>query len=199
LRIDPISGIDFIKRGGRKMRRTLSMVLIAVVSTAGLAAAQVATQQQPETPPPSFSLLGLIVYPADGQSPEQQALDEAACWEWAEAQTGMKIVIGEVDTEAAAQAAGDQAADATRGAAVAGAARGALAGAAIGAIAGDAGQGAAIGAAAGGMRGRRARRGAIAQSEQQGAEAAAAANEEALDQFKKAGSLCLQGRGYTAG
>ena len=180
------------------MRRTLSMVLVALVSTAALASAQVATQEA-ETPPPSFSLLGMIVYPADGQAPDQQALDEAACWEWAEAQTGMKIVIGEVDTEAAAAAAGDQAADATRGAAVAGAARGALAGAAIGAIAGDAGQGAAIGAAAGGMRGRRARRGAISQSEQQGAEAAAAANEEALDQFKKAGSLCLQGRGYTAG
>jgi hypothetical protein len=63
------------------MRRTLSMVLVAVVSTAGLAAAQVATQQQPETPPPSFSLLGLIVYPAQNQSPEQQALDEAACWD----------------------------------------------------------------------------------------------------------------------
>jgi hypothetical protein len=48
----------------------------------------------------------------------------------------------------------------------------------------------------GGIRGRRA---AIAASERQGAEAAAAANEEAINQFKKAGSLCLQGRGYTAG
>ena len=95
------------------MRRTLSMALVAVVSTAGLVAAQVATQEQ-ETPPPSFSLLGLMVYPAHGQPPEQQAKDEAACWDWAEAQTGMRIVIGSVDTEAAAEQAGDAAAQATQ-------------------------------------------------------------------------------------
>jgi len=174
------------------------MALVAVVSTAGLVAAQVATQEQ-ETPPPSFSLLGLIVYPAQGQSPEQQAKDEAACWDWAEAQTGMQIVVGSVDTEAAAEAAGDQAADATAGAAVGGAAKGAIAGVAIGAIAGDAGKGAAIGAAAGGMAGLRGRRQAIAAAEQQGAAGAVAANEEAINQFKNAGSVCLQGRGYTAG
>jgi hypothetical protein len=179
------------------MRKSLSMVLIAVLSTAVPATAQVATQEQ-ETPPPSFSLLGMIVYPAEDQSPEQQVLDEAACWDWAETNTGMKIVIGSVDTEAAAQQAGDQAAEATAGAAVGGAARGALAGLAIGAIAGDAGKGAAIGAAAGGMGGIRGRRAAIAASEQQGAEAAAAANEEAINQFKNAGSVCLQGRGYAA-
>jgi len=162
------------------------------------AAAQVATQEQP-TPPPSFSQLGMIVYPAEGQSPQQQAKDEAACWDWAEAQTGMRIVIGSVDTEAAAEQAGDAAAQATQGAAVSGAARGAIAGVAIGAIAGDAGKGAAIGAAAGGMSGMRRRRGAVAQAEEQGAAQAQAANDEAVDQFKKAGSICLQGRGYTAG
>jgi len=141
----------------------------------------------------------MIVYPADGQSPEQQAKDEAACWDWAEAQTGIRIVLGSVDTDAAGRAAGDQAAQATAGAAVGGAARGAIAGVAIGAIAGDAGKGAAIGAAAGGMGGLRARRGAIAAAERQGAANATAANEETINQFKKAGGLCLQGRGYTAG
>jgi len=174
------------------------MALVAVVSAAGPAAAQVATQEQP-TPPPSFSQLGMIVYPAQGQSPEQQAKDEAACWDWAEANTGLKIVVGSVDTEAAAEEAGEAAAEATQGAAVAGAARGALAGAAIGAIAGDTGKGAAIGAAAGGMGGARRRRGAVAEAEQQGAEQAQAANDAAINEFKKAGALCLQGRGYTAG
>lgn len=180
------------------MCRTLSMVLVAIVSTAAPAAAQVATQQQP-TPPPSFSQLGMIVYPAEGQSPQQQANDEAACWDWAEANTGIKLVIGSVDTEAAAEAAGDATAEATQGAAVAGAAKGALAGAAIGAIAGNTGKGAAIGAAAGGMSGMRRRRGAVAQAEEQGAAQAQAANDDAVDQFKKAGALCLQARGYTAG
>ena len=180
------------------MRRPLSMLLVALVSTAAPATAQVATQPPP-TPPKSFSLLGMVVYPAQNQSPQHQAMDEAACWDWAEAQTGMKIVTGSVDTQAAGEAAADQAADATAGAAVGGAARGALAGVAIGAIAGDAGKGAAIGAAAGGMAGARRRRGAVQQAEQQGAAGAAAANEEAVNQFKKAGSLCLQGRGYTAG
>jgi hypothetical protein len=180
------------------MCRSLSMVLVAGLVTAASAAAQVATQPQSSVPP-SFSQLGMIVYPAQGQSAQQQARDEAACWDWAEANTGMKIVPGSVDTEAAAKAAGDATAEATQGAAVSGAARGALAGVAIGAIAGDAGKGAAIGAAAGGMSGMRRRRGAVAQAEEQGAAQAQAANDEAVDQFKKAGALCLQARGYTAG
>ena len=124
------------------MRRHLSMVMVAIVSTAAPAAAQVATQEQSSLPP-SFSGLGMIVYPAEGQSPQQQARDEAACWDWAEANTGIKIVPGSVNTQAAAEQAGDAASEATQGAAVQGAARGALAGVAIGAIAGDAGKGAA--------------------------------------------------------
>lgn len=180
------------------MRMALGAVVAAFLSTVAPAAAQVAASKA-ETPPPSFSQLGLMVYPAQGQTPEQQALDEAACWEWAEAQTGIQLVIGTPDTEAAGRAAGDQAAKATQGAAVGGAARGAIAGVAIGAIAGDAGKGAAIGAAAGAMGGVRARNRAIASAEQQGAAQAQAANEEAVNQFKKAGGVCLQGRGYTTG
>ena len=49
------------------------------------------------------------------------------------------------------------------------------------------------------MAGIRGGRRAIAEAEQQGAAQAAAANEEAINQFKKAGSICLQGRGYIAG
>jgi hypothetical protein len=179
------------------MLREFSVALAAIGLTAAMAAAQVASGGT--SPPPSFSQLGMIVYPAQGQPPEQQALDEAACWDWAEAQTGIRLVQGSVDTNAAAQQAGQQAADATRGAAVGGAARGALVGTAVGAIAGDTGKGAAIGAVAGAVGGRRARRRAVASAEQQGAEQAAAANQAAVDQFKQAGSICLQGRGYTAG
>ncbi len=85
----------------------------------------------------------------------------------------------------------------TTGAAVGGAARGAIGGAAIGAIAGDAGTGAAIGAAAGAMGGRRAKKQAEAQAGQKGAQQAQAQNQAAVDQFKKAAGVCLEGRGHS--
>ena len=74
---------------------------------------------------------------------------------------------------------------------------GAAAGAAIGAIAGDAGKGAAIGAITGGLGGRRASiqgKAAQSQSNQQ-----AAANQSAalLNDYKKAFSVCMEGKGYT--
>lgn len=180
------------------MRRELTIAVAALLSTATLGAAQVASSEAPPLPP-SFAQLGLVIYPAQGQTPEQQAKDEAACWEWAETQTGIKLIAGSPDTQAAGQKAADQAASATQGAAVAGAARGALAGVAIGAIAGDAGKGAAIGAAAGGMAGMRSRRRAVEGAGQQGAAKAAADNQATIDTFKKTGAVCLQGRGYTAG
>ena len=179
------------------MRRELTVAVAALLSTATLGAAQVASDAKPL--PPSFSQLGLVIYPAQGQTPEQQAKDEAACWEWTEAQTGLKLVAGSVDTQAAGEKAANQAAGATQGAAVAGAAKGAIAGVAIGAIAGDAGKGAAIGAAAGAMGGARARRRAVEGAGQQGAAQAVADNQAIIDTFKKTGGVCLQGRGYTVG
>ena len=183
------------------MHRELIMAVAALLSTATLGAAQVAqvASDVPQPLPPSFVQLGLVIYPAQGQTPEQQALDEAACWEWTEAQTGVVLVEGSVDTQAAAEQAAAQAANATQGAAVAGAARGALAGVAIGAIAGDAGKGAAIGAAAGAIGGRRARRRAQQSAAQQGAAQAEAAAQATIDTFKTTGGVCLSGRGYTVG
>ncbi len=183
------------------MHRELIMAVAALLSTATLGAAQVAqvASDVPQPLPPSFVQLGMVIYPAQGQTPEQQALDEAACWEWTEAQTGVVLVAGSVDTQAAAEQAAAQAANATQGAAVVGAARGALAGVAIGAIAGDAGKGAAIGAAAGAMGGRRARRRAQQQAAQQGAAQAEAAAQATIDTFKTTGGVCLSGRGYTVG
>ncbi len=183
------------------MHRELIMAVAALLSITTLGAAQVAqvASDVPQPLPPSFVQLGMVIYPAQGQTPEQQALDEAACWEWTEAQTGVVLVAGSVDTQAAAEQAAAQAANATQGAAVAGAARGALAGVAIGAIAGDAGKGAAIGAAAGAMGGRRARRQAQQQAAQQGAAQAEAAAQATIDTFKTTGGVCLSGRGYTVG
>ena len=171
------------------------MTALLVLATASQAGAQVATQGGSSTV--SLSGIGLVIYPAQGNTPEQQRAVEAACTDWAVAQTGLSIQAGSVDTDAAAAAAEQQAADATTGAAVGGAARGAVAGVAIGAIAGDAGTGAAIGAVAGGIGGRRAKKSVEAQSGYAGAEAAVEQNAAAIDQFKKAASVCLQGRGYT--
>jgi hypothetical protein len=171
------------------------ITLLLVLGAASQAGAQVATQGGSSTV--SLSGIGLVIYPAQGNTPEQQQADEAACTDWAEAQTGLSIQAGSVDTDAAAAEAGSQAADATTGAAVGGAARGAIGGAAIGAIAGDAGTGAAIGAVAGGIGGRRAKKSVEAQASYAGAEAAVEQNAAAIDQFKKAASVCLEGRGYT--
>jgi uncharacterized membrane protein len=177
--------------------RSLSLVILAALGVTSLAAAQTAVPQQATPTPPTLAQIGLIIYPANEQTPDQQKADEAACTQWAESQTGLKLQAGSVDTEAAAQAAQQQAAQATQGAAVAGAAKGAIAGVAIGAIAGDAGTGAAIGAVAGAARGRRAKKQAEAQAAQQGAAQAQAQNQAAIDTFKKAAGACLEGRGYT--
>jgi hypothetical protein len=176
--------------------RTYVITAILVLGSAFHATAQVAVQQQASSTV-TLAGIGMFIYPAEGQSPEQQQADEAACMQWAESQTGLVLQPGSVDTQAAADAARQQTADATQGAAVGGAARGALAGVAIGAIAGDAGTGAAIGATAGAIGGRRAKKGAEAEAASAGAAQAQAQSDEAVETFSKAAGVCLQGRGYT--
>lgn len=178
------------------MRSHSLLILVALGATA-YAVAQTAAPQQAPPPAPTLAQIGMIIYPAKEQTPDQQKADEASCTQWAEAQTGLKLQTGGVNVDSAAQAAQQQAAQATQGAAVAGAARGAAGGAIIGAIAGDAGEGAAIGAVAGAVGGRRAKKRAEAQAAQQGAAQAQAVNQQAVDTFKKAAGACLEGRGYS--
>ena len=126
---------------------------------AGLLAAVPAFAQvaAPKTEPPpklTFAQIGLFIYPAKGQTPISRRRIEDACYEWAEANTGLTLVAGKVDAEAAGKAA---AKDAGKGKVAGGAAAGAATGLAIGAIAGDAGKGAAIGAVAGSVGGVRGR------------------------------------------
>jgi hypothetical protein len=132
----------------------------------------------------------MIVYPAKGQTAQQQQKDEGECTVWAKQNTG-------VDPAAVAQNQASQPAPSgPQGERVRGAARGALAGAAVGAIAGDAGKGAAIGAAggtvAGGARQRRDARAQQAQTQQ-----AQAQSQQALATYNRAYGACLEGRGYT--
>jgi hypothetical protein len=116
------------------------------------------------------------VYPAKGQTAEQQQKDQYECHQWALQQTGFD------PSQPVEQSV-------PRHSAMRGAARGAALGAAGGAIAGDAGKGAAIGAAVGGlgtvMRDRRAN------------EAQQQAYSASTQSYDRAYGACLRGRGYT--
>ena len=150
-----------------------------------------AAPAQTTTPPTSFSKsLGLYVFPKNGQDAKTQEADETACYKWAVAQTGIDpIHPPKVEAEKA-----DTSPDGT---AVVGAARGAAAGVAIGAIAGDAGKGAAIGAVVGGLAGRRAKVAGDAHHQQANEKDALEKEKELMDGFKKAFSVCMEGKGYT--
>jgi OmpA family protein len=189
------------------MKSHITKLSVLVTLTLGLFASALAQQPQPAapalTPNPEWihQKLGVFVYPAKGQKPEQQQKDETECYTWARSQTGIDPT-GPATTPAATPAKVDNPAN---GARAAGAARGAAGGAVIGAIAGDAGKGAAIGATAGTMRGgaqkRKGKKAAEQQEQQAKTQAqtqATAADTQKMDTFKKAYSACVQGRGYTA-
>ena len=133
------------------------------------------------------SSLGVIVYPAKGQSPDQQNRDEGEGYNWAKQQTGIDpMAVASTPTKQEGPAVGG-------GERVKGAAGGALGGLAIGAIAGDAGKGAAIGAVGGTLIGGHKARKNKAAREQQAEQNKAAT----LQHFNKAFGVCLEGRGYT--
>ena len=136
------------------------------------------------------STLKLYVYPAKGQSQQQQKTDEFECYKWAMQQSGIDP-LNPPKVEAAPAQTGPS------GGAVRGAAKGAAAGAAVGAIAGDAGEGAAIGAVAGGVSGRRQGKQAQKQQNQQAQATAANTQQAMMDSFVKGFSACIEGKGYT--
>lgn len=150
-----------------------------------------------EAGPPALSTNpgNLVIFPAKGQTPDQQRADEAAAYDWATKQTGWdpyqaKALLDQ-QTQASAASAG-----AARGGAFKGAAGGALAGVAIGAIAGDAGKGAAIGATSlgltGGVRSRRAMKaaGGVSQS-------AAATYQQQFGVWNRNFMAAMEAKGYT--
>ena len=153
---------------------SLLIVLIAVITLAGDVSAQSLS-----------SSLGVMTYPAKGQTAEQQNKDEGECYAWAKQQTGIDpIAVASAPAKAEAPA---------KGARVKGAARGAAAGAAVGAIAGDTGKGAGVGAVAGTAAGGRQARKDKKEKEQQAEQAKAGQ----LQQFNKGFGVCMEGRGYT--
>lgn len=177
-----------------RIPETVVAVSVAVALAGGPILAQVATPKPAPAQRVSFDQIGLFVYPAKGQSAEQQQKDKDACYDWAEVNTGLTLTPGSVDARAAGQTATQ---GVGQGKVVGGAATGAATGLAIGAISGNAGKGAAIGAVAGSVGGLRGRRNARRAAGQEGAQQAVQANQQAVEQFKRAAGACLEARGYS--
>lgn len=172
--------------------------LLAVTTGQAQAPAATAPAQQSIA-----ATLEMYVFPSAGQAAEQQSKDEAECYQWAVANSGVDPFELEKQQAAdaqQAQAAQQQAAQAGKGSGAKGAVRGAAAGAVIGEIADDdAGKGAAYGAAAGAIAGRRRGHAAEQQAEQQvqsQTQQAQQVTEQQLQNFKKAFSVCLEGKDY---
>jgi hypothetical protein len=175
----------------RFMRTTAA----GLVWAAGAAAMLAATVAHAGPPTLSTNPGNLAIFPAKGQSPEQQKADETAAYDWASKQTGWDPYQAKAILDQQGQGAAVSA-DAARGGAVRGAAGGALAGAAIGAIAGDAGKGAAIGASSlgmtGGVRSRRAVKAAGGN-----ASTAVAAYQQQFAVWTRNFSAAMEAKGYT--
>ena len=168
-------------------------------STTTAAPTGTATTAQPQvqmTMKEAKQKLGIIVYPAKGQTAQQQEIDEYDCLVWGADQAG---VTGKSmkEPKAAGQAAAAHVDTAATGAAVKGAAKGAAVGAIFGSISGNAGSGAAYGAAGGALAGRAAKREAKANAAAQAEQKAAAENKAKIDAVKKGMSVCLESKGYT--
>ena len=147
--------------------------------------------------PPALSSnpANLAIFPAKGQTPEQQRADESAAYDWATQQTRWdpyqaKAAIDQQGHSASA------AADSARGGAIKGGAGGAALGAAIGAVAGDAGKGAAIGATSlgltGGIRSRRA-----VKTAQGSSATAVAAYQQQFAVWSRNYMAAMEAKGYT--
>ena len=182
----------------------MTMIRLSSRLTAVLFAGGIVTLAGAQSPPPQGKSLaasaGVFAYPSKGQKPDQQAQDEAECYNWSRDQSGYDPMNPPKLAAAPVQPA-EAPKDRERGK---GLLRGAAAGAVIGEVASDdAGGGAAIGATvgllAGGRRSRMAQAQAKedAQAQQQASEAEVkAAQEEMAASFRRGMSVCLEARGY---
>lgn len=163
------------------------------------------TAPPPATPKPLSTSLGVVVFPAKGQTPQKQSQDEGECYAWSKGQTGVDPMAPAPAPAATPAPAQQAAAPPPSGQRVRGAARGAAAGAIIGEVAdNDASKGAAIGATAGALKGGSEARKQQAQAQQDAAKKQEAATQqqqsvtqEQLNLFKKGFAACLEPKGYT--
>jgi len=148
---------------------------------------------------------GLYVYPARGQSPQQEESDKGQCYGWAVQQTGFNPADPQVGGPPPPPSYSPQP-QAPQGGMFRGAMGGAALGAVGGAIGGDAGKGAAIGAGVGGMFGMMRRRRYMEEEQQmqqqwQQQQGYMAQQQNALAQgrssYDRAFTACMTARGYT--
>lgn len=149
-------------------------VLTGTLAAMGLVAVQV--QAKP------------IVYPAKGQSAQQQQKDEGECYVWAKNSTGIDPAAvaaapAPAPKSGPAVGGGERATSAVKGAVVGGIIDGSD----------GAGKGAAIGILAGGVKARRNQQAQNAQAQQQAQDQ----KQGAMNTFYRAQGACLEGRGYT--
>jgi hypothetical protein len=148
------------------------------------------------------STLDVHAFPQKGQSSSDQSQDESACYTWAVQNTGtdpFQLQKTAAQNQANADAAKQQAAASTQGTTGRTALRGAAAGTLIGGISGNEGKGAAYGAAAGIIVGNRRKRQAQEQANATVDNANMQSQESinaSMESFKKAFSVCLEGKGY---
>ena len=152
------------------MTRRISLVTAVIAGSALLASAALAQQ---------------YVYPAKGQSADQQKKDEYECHQWAVNQTGFDPTKAPPPAGAPPPTTG-----ADRGSGARGAARGAVVGEVI---ADDASTGAAVGAAAARGQSRRENK---AQAQAAGQQQQQASSSQQAG-YSKARAACLEGRGYS--
>jgi hypothetical protein len=169
-------------------------LLFVVPVTTNLWAQQPVAPTLPDTSKMTYNQISkqaqLFVYPSKNQTQQQQKQDEFECYKWAVDQSGIDPLNLPKVTAPPPQSGPD-------GSAVVGAAKGAAAGAAIGSISGDMGKGAAYGAMAGAIVGRRQGKQAQAQANQQSQQQADAQNKANIESFRKAFTVCIEGKGYT--
>jgi hypothetical protein len=171
--------------------KSLTMIVVLMCLASVLVHAQA---PQPVSVTASLNKsLGMYVFPAKDQKPEQQAIDEQACYSWAIQQSG----VDPLNLTPTQPQAVDKSPD---GSVAAGAAMGAIGGAVIGGIVHPyyhSGGAAVAGAMVGGMAGAARKAKKDAQKEQQAQQTAAATDQARIDSFRKAYSVCLEGKGYS--
>ena len=123
-----------------------------------------------------------FIYPAQGQTPEVQEQDKYSCYQFGKGQTGFDPMQAQTGSAPPPTKQG-------------GALKGAAGGAIIGGIV-DGGDGAETGAKVGATLGAMRRFGSRKKQEKAAQQQAAAAQQQ-RDNYDRAFSACMQGRGYT--
>ena len=132
----------------------------------------------------------VYIYPAGGQSSEQMDKDKYECYNWAKTDSGFDPMAPQ--TASSPAPSGNKKSG--------GVAKGALAGAATGAIIGDRSKYARRGAVAGGLIGgvaQSSQNQKIDQQQEQHAQQEASKSANNRNNYNRAYSACLEGRGYT--